>query len=343
MSSQIELEIHKLLSQRDAPLAADELLKRWLRGELSPEDQVIVGNFLINAGFLPTLKDHYLRLLSQNKYISWTPLFEFLNKTNTPLSDEMIDFIFAGAKEQNNLHELLQNRNFAFSYERLKKAYSQLLEEEKNHFSSQRQELLNKLQRAIHDDIEVGIEKTSQELERILPNDPDIQNIKDDVELAKIKKLLRKKEREGLGESDWIASYDFSKEIKSLFNSAEKLAKKNSLMAYDCAILFAHIEAYKEALMCLQHAPDSLEKDWLKMELLIRSQDYLTALSESLEIEKKYFQHPQTLSATLILRAQALYGLDQKEKAIQILEKVLKIQPKNQKARLLLQDWRNSI
>jgi len=102
------------------------------------------------------------------------------------------------------------------------------------------------------------------------------------------------------------------------------------------------MEVYDDALACLSYAPPSQEKDWLKLDLLIKSENYIDAISDSFEIENKYPEKPETIFATLEFRAQALYGLGEKEKAIQILEKVLEISPKNHTAKVLLHSWRNS-
>jgi tetratricopeptide (TPR) repeat protein len=338
----MEQEIHKLLQQSEVSLVADDLLKRWLRDELSPEDQIIVGNFLINAGFLPTLKDHYVRLLTQDKFVSWVPLFELFNRMNIVLSPEKLEQIIVGMTEQNNLDELVQHKNFAHVYERLKPVYQKLLDEKIKKFNARKKTLIEKLQRAVNDHVDEEVQKISVELQQTFPEDEEIQNLKDDLDIARIRKLLKKKERELSEKIEWSIPDDLTQETKKLFVAVEEAAKKNPEQAYDCAILLAQVDAFEEALKCLEYAPNSLPKDWLKMDLLIKSKNYLTALNESLEIEKKYLKNPDTLFATLLLRSQALYGLGEKEKAVQILEKIIEVQPKNQSARILLQRWRSS-
>jgi tetratricopeptide (TPR) repeat protein len=342
LASKMEQEIHKLLQQTEVSLVADDLLKRWLRDELSPEDQIIVGNLLINAGFLPTLKDHFVRLLTQDKFVSWVPLFELFNRMNVKLSAEMLEQIVVGMTEQNNLEELVHNKNFAHAYERFKPVYQKLLDEKIKKFNARKKTLIEKLQRAVNDSVDEEVQKISTELQQTFPEDQEIQSLKDDLDIARIRKLLKKKERELTEKIDWSMPDDLAEETQKLFESVEQAAKQNPAQAYDCAILLAQVDAFEEALKCLELAPDSLPKDWLKMDLLIKSKNYLAALNESLEIEKKYLKDPNTIFATLLLRSQALYGLGEKDQAIQILEKIIEVQPKNQNARILLHRWRSS-
>jgi tetratricopeptide (TPR) repeat protein len=163
-----------------------------------------------------------------------------------------------------------------------------------------------------------------------------------DMDMARIRTLVQKKERDIQQilphNLDTVSAEDKIKISQDVI----KNAKKNPAVAYDLAILLTQMEVYDEAIKCLDFAPPSIEKDWLKLDLLIKSQNYIFAISESFEIEKKYPERPETIISTLEYRAQALYGLGEKEKAIQILEKLLEVSPKNYTAKLLLHTWRSS-
>jgi hypothetical protein len=341
-TSRIELVILEELRAGDITLVADELLKRWLRDELTREEQIIVGNFLLNAGYLSTLKGQYLRLLTQDKFISWVPLLELLQRTNVKIPKETLEQIVVGMTEQDNLEELVQVKNFANSHERLKSVYQKLLDEKIEKIKNKKKDLLEKLQRAVNDRLDDEAQKISTELKEIFPKDEQVQDIASELDIARIKNLLKKKEQELAEKIDWSIPDDLEAEKKQLFESSHEAAAKNPAQAYDIAIMLTQVDAFEEALTCLNFAPPSFSKDWLKMDLLIRSKNFIAALNESLELEKKYSTNPDTIFSALLLRSQALHGLGEKEKAIQILEKIIEIQPKNQNARILLHHWRSS-
>lgn len=346
-SSRIEIIIHKLLQDFDATYVADDLLKKWDKGELSEKEQDIAAQFLINTGFLKTLQSQFSKQLTQDRYIAWIPFLELISKTSTTLPDDIVDPILVGMTENNKLEDIVYVQQSKKLHARFQKLIKTFYLEKQQKLEEEKKALTEKLQRHINDRMDSEIQKVSKELKEKFPGDATVINITSDLDLARIRTLVQKKER------DLQSNFATAKNIvaKDPANSAEKNkisedalenAKKNPSAAYDLAILLTQMEVYDDALACLSYAPQSLEKDWLKLDLLIKSENYIDAISESFEIEKKYPEKPETIFATLEFRAQALYGLGEKEKAIQILEKVLEVSPKNHTAKVLLHSWRNS-
>lgn len=346
-SSRIEIIINKLLQDFDATYVADDLLKKWDRGELSEKDQDIAAHFLINTGFLKTLQAQYSKQLTHDRYIAWIPFIEMISRTTETLPDDIVDPILVGMTENNKLEDIVYVQQSKKLHSRFKKLIKTFSNEKKVQLEEEKKQLTEKLQRHINDRMDAEIKKVSELLKEKFPDDSDILNITSDLDLARIRTLIQKKER------DLQSTFSTTKNIakKDPANSAAKNqisedvlrnAKENPESAYDLAILLTQMEVYDDALTCLSYAPSSLEKDWLKLDLLIKSENFIDAISESFEIEKKYPENPETIFATLEFRAQALYGLGEEEKAIQILEKVLEISPKNHTAKVLLHSWRNT-
>lgn len=341
-SSRIEIIIQKLLEDHDPTYVADDLLKKWDRGELTEEDQQIAAQFLINAGFFKTLQSQFVKQLSQDRTVTWIPFLEMLIRTGSTLPDEIIDPILVGMTEGNQLENLIYVQNAGKLHSRIESLTKKFLEESYKTLNTEKKQLIEKLQRQINDRMEAEVKSLSHLLRARFPGDQEVMDVTSNLDLTYIRNLVQKKERD-LSQSIPLKKEDpNSPERIKIAEDVVKNAKKNPNSAYDLAILLTQIEVYNDALICLSYAPASLEKDWLKLDLLIKSENYIEAMSESFEIEKKYSENPQTLFAVLQLRAQALHGLGEKEKAIQILEKLLETSPKNYTAKVLLHSWRNS-
>lgn len=341
-SSRIEIIIQKLLQEHDATYVADDLLKKWDSGELSEKDQDIAAQFLIHTGFLKTLQSHFTKQLTQDHYIAWIPFLEMLSRANQELPDEIVEPILLGMTENNKLEDIIFVQRSSRLHPRFGKLVETFIAERKQTYEKEKITLKEKLKNHVHDRMDDEIKQVAQELRKKFPDDKEVIDLTADIEMARIKTLIQKKERDIQQilphNIDPVSAEDKSKLAKDVI----KNAKKTPANAYNLAILLIQMEVFDEALVCLDFAPNSKEKDWLKLDLLIKSGNYIDAITESFEIENKYSEKPETIFATLEYRAQALFGLGEKEKAIQILEKILESSPKNQTARVLLLTWRSS-
>lgn len=334
-----------MLEDYDATYVADDLLKKWDRGELSEKEQDIAAQFLIHTGFFETLKEQYIKQLTQDRNIAWIPFLELLSKVTKSLPDDIIDPILVGMTEEKKLEQIVYAGEAANLHPRLSKLVKDLSGEIFDKLKKEKLELKSTLQRHINDRMDSEALKVSAKLKEKFPTDQEISDLTSDMDLAKIRSLIQKKERDlqaDLLSTKKALQDDAQKSVErnKISENVLENAKKNPAAAYDLAILLTQMEVYDDALTCLSYAPPSLEKDWLKLDLLIKSENYIEAINESFEIEKKYPENPDTIYATLEFRAQALYGLGEQSKAIQILEKLLEISPKNQTARVLLHSWR---
>jgi tetratricopeptide (TPR) repeat protein len=101
------------------------------------------------------------------------------------------------------------------------------------------------------------------------------------------------------------------------------------------------MDAFETALEVLELGDDGSPKDWLKIELLILNKKYIEALQFSFDLEKKYVSNPETIFDTLYYRSLAFYQLNEKEKAKNILLKILEIKPEHIKSKIKLGEWKD--
>ena len=330
------------MQEQDAAFVADDLLKKWDRGELSEKDQDIAAQFLVHAGLLKTLQNQITKQLSKDQSIPWVALIQMILKVKKNIPDNIVDPIFVGMTELNQLENIIYIQAAKDLHPRFNSVITTLISEKIKALKEEKTQLKQKLQRHINDRMDTEVLNVSTLLREKFPTDKEILDMTSDIDMARIRGLLQKKERQYQEDFNPKKEKPDSKEIKELAQDVIRNAKKNPTTAYDLSILLAQMEIYEAAIECLDYAKPSFEKDWLKLDLLIQSENYIDAINESFEIEKKYFHKPETIFATLELRAKALYGLGEKDKAMQILEKIAENNPKNQTVKVLLKNWRSN-
>lgn len=328
-SSRLEIVIKKLLEEYDQTYVADDLLKKWDRGELSEKDQDVAAQFLIQSGFLSTLQNQFTKQLTQDRYISWIPLLELISRTNQSVPDNYVDPILVGMTEMHQLDNIINAQAAKSLHPRFKKLIDSLMNDLEENLTTAPKKR-HKRQ---------SPQKLSEEVKK-LSDDLNNNTSVSEMDLARIKKLISKKENDLSKIFDKSLPEIEEKESREIAKNVIESAKQKPESAYDLSILLTQMELFDAAIECLSYAPPSREKDWLNLDLLVRSENYLSAINESFNVEKKYAKDPETIFATLQLRAQALYGLGEKDKAIQLLEKLVETSPKNQTAKVLLQTWR---
>jgi tetratricopeptide (TPR) repeat protein len=110
-------------------------------------------------------------------------------------------------------------------------------------------------------------------------------------------------------------------------------------LAYDLAMGLQMMDFHSEALQILALASPSPAVDWLRLELEVRARRFVTALEEAHRLETLYASDPDAAFAATYARARALYGLGEKQTAIDLLRGLVKIRPHYRSAHSLLLDW----
>lgn len=335
MSQKIESLIQNLLTEKDSTLVADELMKIWEAESTTLQDQNAIVTFLAQAGFLSTLRNQLLEDLSKGKKVNWVGLLFFLSQEK--LSAEKLDSIYVGLLETNEVDTLMNFKSLT-KYPKYETLFQRNIEDLTKAKEKELSELKQKLKRFINDKNTSEVKKISEILYKRFSYDDEVRDLTSDLELAKARKILKKKEKDIFDTTQ--ISPERSEEFKHMAKSYIEEAKKNKEQAYQLAVSLYQMEAYSTSLSVIELSPDSAAKDWLKIELLILNKKYIEALDFSFEIEKKYHSNPNTVFETLYYRAIALYELNQKDKAQNILQKILEVKPEHLKSQLKLSEWK---
>ena len=107
----------------------------------------------------------------------------------------------------------------------------------------------------------------------------------------------------------------------------------------DLLIAALMLEDYQTAVQIAQYLDANEKNDWLKMEVFLLAEHALELLQLSFEIEAKYALQADALYACLYYRAQAYFLLDDKQKALEIMNEILAHEPHYRRAAQLLREW----
>jgi hypothetical protein len=187
--------------------------------------------------------------------------------------------------------------------------------------------------------------KVLQRLKAKFPNDPDIQSEQEKFRQKQAVETLGAKIRQK--RSQKVSGLQFKEEItqipeeleQELLNHADLHPEK----AYDMSIACCFMEDWVTALHLVNRAEASAARDWLELEILLNLKRFVDVLQALQVIEMRWAHDGETFFATAYVRAQALYGLGQKEKALEVLESLLASRPLYRQGVELLHIWRGSL
>jgi len=100
--------------------------------------------------------------------------------------------------------------------------------------------------------------------------------------------------------------------------------------------MFLNFEFISAALQLLEIAEDSDKKNWLRLELMLLSEDLFSALEESERLEKLTEVDAEARFAIAYAKAKAYKRLGQKNKATELLQSILQVRPTYRSASTLL-------
>ena len=187
--------------------------------------------------------------------------------------------------------------------------------------------------------------KTLDELKLLFPYDPEvIQALKAYKERVALDLVAQKSQSRF---KSALPAFDFEEHTpdeKKLLDLIERqmirLGQKNPELAADFAMALYMMSNTDGALRVLDLAVENTSNEWLKAELLLKARRHIELINYLAHLERKYATDPETTFAALYLRAQALWGLNQKFTAIELIEGLLTVRPQYRSALALLEEWK---
>jgi len=339
-----EREISELLQWSHPEKVAQILSIRLAKQNLTPEEDKTIFNFLLQSGYRHSILQLLQQRIQHSLFVPWCVLVETLAQNKVPPSRDLMDAIFTGALEQQGLEDLIQSHSwddYDGRFQPLREELQERLHEDLNHKKDILKEKLSFLtnHRMIEEE-----EKVLQLLLRMFPEDSEIQVHSLEFQERWTRNVLARQSQTSHSLKSLINTpVNWSEKELALLNlwlhEAKNIANNRPEQAYCLCLFFYFLEAYAQAFTVLQLAPDSPQKDWLILELLIHCRRFLECLAAIDQVELAYAHNPESTFGASYMRAQALHGLGQTAQAVEILQGIVNIRPNYRSAKTLIHEW----
>ncbi len=342
----IEIEIQNLLIHHQiSDLVADHLIKKYEYRKLSLSEFETLATFLMHGGFHATLVDMITRKLEDGSEIPWGHYAEAMAlSAKKEINLEIKGALFQGAEESLALQALARTFVLDDFRPELEIQRNMRRREIAEQAAKRKKELLEQLNLCRSQNLFQEEEQIIQTLMRINPGDRVIIELRSDLRQRMAQEYINKRSANPRREIFFPVFEPIDPETQKLLQEIEasmiEALVQGQLLANDFAIAHMIWDNHDAALRLIERAPDSPLKDWTRAEILLRSRRFIELLDELLVLEKKYDDDPETIFSAHYLRAQALWGLEQKRLAIEILEGMVEARPQYRAAHSLLTEWK---
>jgi hypothetical protein len=346
----LEAEINALLfeHQGDAVIVADALVMRMSRNILNENEVIDCFQFLLVSGLTAVFFHQINRLIDRQGRLPWAQLTEALGKASrdklVKLNKLDIQALFEAAESQQATADLVRSHlldKLDPGFEIRRRAF------EKVHLGKideQKQALKDKLAYMQANRMFEQEAQVLDEMQAMFPNENEINAEREAHKLRWAREIIANSSAstDKTLDLNWRVDQLPPEQLKAkmlLMARARELAENDPRLAYDLAISLHMMDFSSEALDILQNAEITPAAEWLRLELMIRSRQFLTALEAAGRLEIDYANDPNTAFAVTYARARALHGLGQVQEAIELLQSLVNIRPHYRSAQSLLLEW----
>lgn len=358
-ASSLELEIQALLIHYGQPdLAADALLKKYETEKLSLAEFEALAAFFLKSGFSATLTDFILKKLDSPQNIPWGHFVEALFQASAAVEPEIKQALIEGAESQRQLSHLARSHQLDHFEEEIvrqrelrRKAYFDRQQKVYNDFFEQLDVLKSQ---QLHQDEEKLLQKMGQ----LFPNDLRVKESLRDLRERRAMDFISKQVPKDQRVPPIYYHEPRDPQVQLMLDQIEQvmsdlLKHEDSFgLAVDFAVSQLMWDNEEGAIHLLDQVLERLQKntvqntvstDWLRAEILLRGRKFVSLLDHLTWLETAYANDPETVFSVQYLRAQALWGLNQKFTAIEIIEGLLQARPDYRTAHALLDAWKEDL
>lgn len=348
-ASTIEIEIQALLSHfGQSDLAADALLKKYSNEKLNLAAFEALATFLLHCGFYATLTDFVVQKLSSSQQvIPWGHFAEALFLSSAAVDADIKTAVVEGAEEQLLLSHLSRTHNLDHFEEELVRQRQLRRQSFIEKQDLVKKDLLNQLEVMRSQGLFQDEERVLEKLSKLFPDDPEIiQNAKTLKEKLALDFITKKPPQPRHKPLIFFHEPKDPKSVEILTNiekAMDTVLKNNPQLASDFAVAQLQWDNEDAAFRLTQKSDSTRELDWLKAEILLQARLFVQLLDHLTWLETAYADDPETVFSIQYLRAQALWGLNQKDTAIEILEGLIQTRPEYRAAHSLLDEWKEDL
>lgn len=360
-ASSIELEIQALLLHYGQPdLAADALLKKYENEKLTLTEFEALANFFLQSGFAATLTDFILKKLDQPQNVPWGHFVETLFQSTVAIEPEIKQAMIEGAESQRQLSHLSRSHQLDHFEEEIPRQRLLRRQSFKEHFHKLHEEYFQQLDVLRSQQLHQDEEKLLHKMMALFPNDlrveKSVKDLRERRAMDFISKQVPKEQREPAVYYHEPRDPQVQLMLDQIENIMMELLSKEDEGSFSLAVDFAVSQLMWDnedgAIHMLDQVLERLQKntiqntvstDWLRAEILLRGRKFVSLLDHLTWLETAYSNDPETVFSVQYLRAQALWGLNQKFTAIEIIEGLLQARPDYRTAHALLDAWKEDL
>lgn len=338
----LELKLKKSLESNQFPSELAAVLLQALTSN-SKSKKLTAQRFLqLQPNWLNWRKTFEPWLRSENQW-PWLIILTWIEHHKLVFNLKEKQLLYEVIHKQNQLSSLAKASGWQVLYESLDDLKLQARHDLQEKIMQMRALLFEELQTWKSQRLREQELKVLARLKKKFPQDQDIENeqkvFRESQALEKLQARLREKRKldRKLDLPDEKVTIP-----EALESSLQKEGQLKPELFYDFAIFCCFVEDWSTALKFVRQATSpSQSRDWLEIEILIHMNRFVDVLQGLILLENRWHFDPETFFASSYARAQAYYGLNQKEKALEVLESLLSTRPIYRQASELLSLWKS--
>ncbi len=346
---QIELEIqHLLIKLQEPELVAEELILNYENHKLNYDQSMALANFfLYNGLILPFCQFIFRKMNSPHFIIPWAHLIESLHICSAQMDEEFLNSLKAGVLEQRQEEELSLSKSFDYFMPDLKVHREHRLKNLFVQLEKRKSEMISQLEMLRSQNLLQAEENMLNRIEALVPQEPMLfearQQLKDRRAQEILSKSKQKSKNNKLSFNYEIIDSESETLLKSIEESVIKLCVQNPQMLYDFAMLHLFLEHYLAGARLIPAETTNAKLCWLRVDLLLMGRQFVDLLEQLRLAEITFIDDPETTFSVLYYRARALWGLEQKFNAVELLEALINHTPEYRMANTLLNEWKDDL
>ncbi len=340
-----------LKRHRDPQVLANELLRKISFDVLEVSTAQALGLFLIRVGAPHLAINFFVVCLKRNLPIPWAVFFSAITQADINVDQRLYGLIRAVSISENAYGELMRDSKArelaqqfldADPWEKIRERLSSL-SGQKLQARDDAKEAISLLEsQGLADEAEKRLLKIS----KIYPLDKDFSSKLRAYQEKKIWKYINSSPEKRTQKLPLFTFAKFSDEdlktLEAIRESMEDCLKMedsqivSDQMRTDFAVTELFWENPRGALHWL---PQGDSTQWLRFEILLILRQYSDLFTDLIDFEQKIGDDSEALIAIAYLRAQALWGLNEKQQAYQLMESVAQIAPGYRTSDQFLAEW----
>ncbi|RME15654.1 MAG: hypothetical protein D6797_06165 [Bdellovibrio sp.] len=339
----IEIQISHLLKQHQDPLrVAEELLP-----SLSTKDQKAFLQFLIASQNYQLAFRCCKAWLSTPKAFPWGSFLQLFYEANLPLMDPDWKAILEGATQSlENAHSLVEFYTEQVHAPPVQQLREKFLKKRKKEWLKSKEDFLKKINYFKQQNMIEEEKKAIEQFQVLFFKDlSTYQHLKEDLKLRWSAHIISKNKIQQ-NQPLPLKDKEFSPQEEIFLNNILNFflsLKLNEETAKNSALFFIFQSAHHHALSFLEQIRNHVwtpALSWMFIETLITTKNYVRALGELELMQKQEAPHdPERPFAIRYLKAQCLWGIGKKHKAIQLIREILEVRPDYRSAQTFFNQW----